>query len=128
MLLFVAVWVTDSAAYFTGMAIGKNKLAQVLSPKKTWEGAIGGFLGAFATVFVARALFFHGQLSLPLALGLGVLVGVVGQASDLCQSLVKRASGVKDSASLLPGHGGLFDRMDSFLLLAPVYYYLLRLS
>lgn len=124
-LLFVTVWVCDSAAYFTGMGLGRHKMAEVVSPKKTWEGAVGGLFGALAAVFAARAFFFSEVLSLPMAAAVGLLVGTVGQASDLCQSLVKRASGVKDSASLLPGHGGLFDRMDSFLLLAPLYYYLL---
>lgn len=125
-LLFVTVWVCDSAAYFTGKGLpGKYKMAEVVSPKKTWEGAAGGLIGALVAVFAARKLFFSEVLSVPMAAAVGLLVGTVGQASDLCQSLVKRASGVKDSASLLPGHGGMFDRMDSFLLLAPLYYYLL---
>lgn len=124
-LLFVTVWVCDSAAYFAGRSLGKHKLAEVISPKKTWEGAVGGLLGAFAAVFAARSWFLSDLLSVPTAFAVALLVGTVGQASDLCQSLVKRASGVKDSASLLPGHGGVFDRMDSLLLLTPLYYYLL---
>lgn len=124
-LLFVAVWVCDSAAYFAGRGLGRHKLAEVVSPKKTLEGAVGGLLGAFAAVFAMRSLFFSDIVSAQAAVAVALLVGVVGQASDLCQSLVKRASGVKDSASLLPGHGGVFDRMDSLLLLAPLYYYLL---
>ncbi|MBI3299534.1 MAG: phosphatidate cytidylyltransferase [Elusimicrobia bacterium] len=124
-LIFAAVWTCDSAAYFVGRGLGKHKLAEVISPKKTWEGAAGGLAGAFAAVFIARGLFLREVLSLPLAVGTALLVGTLGQVSDLAQSLVKRAAGAKDSSSLLPGHGGLFDRMDSFLLLAPAYYYLL---
>jgi len=124
-LLFAAVWTSDSAAYFTGMAIGKRRLAPVISPKKSWEGLVGGVLGAFAAVFIARKTFMGAQLPVPLAVGLSLLIGIGGQASDLSQSLIKRAAGVKDSASLLPGHGGIFDRMDAFLLLAPAVYYLL---
>lgn len=125
MLIFVTVWICDSTAYFTGRGFGRHKLAEVISPKKTWEGAVGGLVGAFVAVFAARGLFLHEELSIPLAVSVALLVGTLGQVSDLCQSLVKRAAGVKDSASLLPGHGGVFDRMDSFLLLAPGYYYLL---
>ena len=126
MLLFVAVWTCDSAAYFAGRSLGRHKLAEVISPKKTWEGAVGGLAGAFAAVCAARGLFLQDELGVGLAAAAALLVGTLGQVSDLCQSLVKRAAGVKDSASLLPGHGGIFDRMDSFLLLAPAYYYLLK--
>jgi len=123
-LLFASVWTTDSAAYFTGRAVGRHKLAEVISPKKTWEGAVGGLAGALAAVFIAQRFFLQDALN-PLTAGaLGLLIGVVGQISDLAQSLVKRAAGTKDSAALLPGHGGIFDRMDSFLFLAPLYYYL----
>lgn len=127
-LLFAAVWTCDSFAYFTGMSIGKRRLAPVISPKKSWEGLFGGVVGAFAAVFVARRFFLGSELTAPLAVGLSLLIGVGGQLSDLSQSLIKRAAGVKDSASLLPGHGGIFDRMDAFLLLAPAVYYLLLLS
>ncbi|MFH2201746.1 MAG: phosphatidate cytidylyltransferase [Elusimicrobiota bacterium] len=124
-LLFVAVWVTDSFAYFAGRALGRTKLAKVISPKKTWEGAAGGLLGAVATVWLARRFFMPDILSPFMAVGLGLLIGTLGQVSDLSQSLIKRAAGAKDSSHLLPGHGGVFDRMDSFLLLAPVFYYVL---
>lgn len=127
-LLFAAVWATDTAAYFAGRALGRRKLAAVVSPKKTWEGAAGGALAAVLAVWLARGFFPEGALPPVLALVLGLLIGVVGQLSDLCQSLVKRAAGAKDSGTLLPGHGGVFDRMDSFLLLAPLYYYVLLLA
>lgn len=125
--LFVSVWATDCFAYVAGKTLGRSKLAPVISPHKTWEGAAAGVLGAVLTFHLARRSFAAGLFSAPGALALGVLVGVVGQLSDLGQSLVKRASGVKDSSSLLPGHGGVFDRMDSFFLLAPLFYYALVL-
>jgi len=124
-LLFASVWTCDSFAYFVGRSIGKRKLAPVISPGKSWEGFFGGIIGAFIVVFIARKAFLSSILSVPLAVTIALLVGTVGQISDLSQSLVKRAAGAKDSASLLPGHGGIFDRMDAFLLLAPTVYYLL---
>ncbi len=124
-LLFVSIWVTDSFAYFTGNMIGRRKLARVISPKKTWEGAIAGTAGAVLAAMGMRAAVLPDAMTPLTALGLGLLIGVVGQLSDLGQSLVKRAAGAKDSASLLPGHGGVFDRMDSFLMLAPLFYYVL---
>lgn len=124
-LLFVSVWTCDSVAYFIGKTFGKRRLAPVISPKKSWEGFFGGLVGAFAVVFIARHTLMESMLSVPLAVSLALMVGLIGQVSDLSQSLVKRAAGAKDSASLLPGHGGIFDRMDAFLLLAPAAYYLL---
>jgi phosphatidate cytidylyltransferase len=124
-LLFASVWATDTLAYFSGRAFGKRKLAKVISPKKTWEGALGGLLGAVGTMWLARKFFLPDLYGATAAVGLGLLVGTIGQMSDLSQSLIKRAAGAKDSSSLLPGHGGIFDRMDSFLLLAPLYYYVL---
>ena len=124
LLLFAAVWATDSAAYAAGKLAGRSKLAEHLSPHKTWEGAAAGLLAALATAWMARRLFLSDILSPAAAVAAGLLVGVVGQLSDLAQSLVKRAAGVKDSATLLPGHGGVFDRFDSFFLLAPLWYHL----
>jgi len=124
-VLFASVWVTDTCAYFAGRMFGRRKLAKVISPKKTWEGAAGGLLGAVATFWLARKFFLPDLYGPSAAVGLGLLIGTVGQMSDLTQSLVKRAAGAKDSSTLLPGHGGIFDRMDSFLLLAPIYYYAL---
>ncbi|MEI8191486.1 MAG: phosphatidate cytidylyltransferase [candidate division NC10 bacterium] len=122
-LLFAAVWMTDTAAYAAGKAFGRSRMAPVISPKKSWEGAAAGLIAAVLTLWLGRKLFLADSLTPGLALALGLLVGTLGQASDIAQSLVKRASGVKDSSSLLPGHGGIFDRMDSFLLLAPAFYY-----
>ncbi|MBI5242439.1 MAG: phosphatidate cytidylyltransferase [Elusimicrobia bacterium] len=123
LLLFAGVWMTDIAAWAAGTALGRRKMAPVLSPKKSWEGAAAGLAAAILTLWLGRWLFLRETLGPGLALALGLLVGTLGQASDATESLVKRASGVKDSSGLLPGHGGVFDRMDSFFLLAPAFYY-----
>ncbi|HVA66767.1 MAG TPA: phosphatidate cytidylyltransferase [Elusimicrobiota bacterium] len=123
-LLFICVWVMDIAAYAIGKALGAHPLAPVLSPKKTWEGAAAGFLAALAASAIFSA-FDGGRVPMDEAMVLGVLVGVFGQLSDLAESLIKRAVGVKDSGAVLPGHGGIMDRFDSFLLAAPLFYYCL---
>lgn len=125
-MVFVAIWAMDCAAYAAGAGLGRRKLAPILSPKKTWEGAVAGFAAALATVAVFR-LFFPGMVSAPKALVLGALIGVAGQLSDLGESLIKRAVGAKDSGKLIPGHGGVMDRFDSFILCAPAVYYCLVL-
>lgn len=124
-LLFVTVWIMDTTAYVVGKNLGRHKLAAVISPGKTWEGALGGFAGALLTTTLAQRFWLPEALSPVQASALGVLLGVVGQASDLAESVVKRAVGAKDSSALLPGHGGVLDRFDSFLLAAPMMYYML---
>jgi phosphatidate cytidylyltransferase len=121
-LLFFVVWASDTAAYYTGSTIGRTPLAPQVSPKKTVEGAVGGVIGALAATFVARAWFMH-WLSLIDCLVLGLLLGVIGILGDLVESMLKRGAGVKDSASVVPGHGGILDRVDSVLYAAPVLYY-----
>jgi phosphatidate cytidylyltransferase len=128
LLLFVSVWCSDVAAYAAGSAFGSRRMAPVVSPKKTWEGAAAGFFAAMIASFLVGRALLPPTFAAWRVLGLGGLVGTLGQVSDLAQSLVKRASGVKDSSSLLPGHGGVFERMDSFLLLAPVFYYFVVLT
>ncbi|MDH4226175.1 MAG: phosphatidate cytidylyltransferase [Deltaproteobacteria bacterium] len=122
----VLVWSNDTFAYFTGKAIGKHKLAPVLSPGKSIEGLVGGLLGGVIAslcmnYFLGLGLY-HYEVAL-LTLGLGV-VSVYG---DLFESLLKRASGVKDSGNLIPGHGGLLDRIDSMVFVVPALYYYLEL-
>ncbi len=119
--LFIMIWLCDSAAYFLGTAFGKHKLFPRVSPKKSWEGAIAGFLFSVLGMIVMRELFLS-FLSLSQAVILGAVVGVVGQTGDLIESLFKRDAGVKDSSSLIPGHGGIFDRFDSLLFSAPFVY------
>lgn len=108
--LFAVVWATDSGAYFAGRALGGPKLWPAVSPKKTWSGAIGGIAAAVAVGLLLQA--FAGGGSLATAAVVAVVLSVVSQAGDLAESAMKRHFGVKDSGSLIPGHGGLMDRID----------------
>lgn len=119
--MLAAIWMCDSAAYFGGRAMGRHKLFERVSPKKTWEGALWGAAGAVATMLAAQALVLD-YLSPVHAVVLGLLVGTLGQLGDLAESLLKRDAGVKDSSTLLPGHGGVFDRFDSFIFVAPAFF------
>lgn len=121
-LLFLVVWASDTAAYYVGRLLGRHPLAPAVSPRKTVEGAVGGLAGALLAAFVARAWFMN-RLDVADCAILGVALGVVGMAGDLVESMLKRGAGVKDSARLVPGHGGLLDRVDSLLYAAPVLYY-----
>ncbi len=122
LLLFALVitWVGDSAAYFVGRAVGKHPLAPHLSPKKTWEGTIASFVGSLAV-----ALLFARWLSVPLPhlLAMAGVGNAAGQVGDLLESAYKRSAGVKDSGGLLPGHGGVLDRIDALILAIPVVWY-----
>jgi len=123
-LLFVLliVWCSDIGAYMTGRLIGGPKLAPAISPGKTWSGAIGGLAAAFVAGDLVAALLSPGDqpgFSWHSAV-LALLFGVVAQAGDLAESWVKRQAGVKDSSRLIPGHGGLLDRLDALLAVAPV--------
>lgn len=124
--LFVAIWGSDSGAYFVGRFLGRHKLCPRVSPKKTVEGAIGGILTAIALLALLNLYF--GMLPPVLVAPLGAAISVVGQIGDLMESLIKRHYGVKDSGSLIPGHGGVLDRFDSVMLAAPVMYYGLLLA
>ena len=123
LVLFVT-WVSDTTAFFVGRRFGRHKLAPVTSPGKTWEGTIGGICGglAMSTLFLAPT-----PLQLPLSPGqavlLGALTSILGQAGDLFESLFKRNLGVKDSGKLMPGHGGILDRIDSLIFAGIVVYY-----
>lgn len=119
--VFASIWLCDSAAYFTGRAVGRHKLFERVSPNKTWEGALAGFAAAVVAFLVARWLLLP-YLTFTQALVCGVIVGVFGQIGDLAESLLKRDAGVKDSSSLIPGHGGLLDRFDSLLFVSPLFY------
>ena len=121
LMLIVTVWVMDTAAYFLGKTFGRRQLSTI-SPKKTWEGAVAGFVAAIITAWGMSRLT-GGSVSPAFAAGAGVLIGIFGQASDITESMLKRAVGAKDSSSLLPGHGGILDRFDSYIFLAPVIYY-----
>jgi phosphatidate cytidylyltransferase len=125
-MFFAAVWATDTFAYIVGKTLGRHKMAPVLSPKKTWEGAVGGFLAALATTF-AFAHFMPDLFSWHTAAIIGAAIGVLGQLSGFSASMIKRWAGFKDSGKLLPGHGGFLDRFDSVLFSAPLVYWLLSM-
>ena len=119
----VAVYFGDTTAFYIGRAWGRRKLAPQISPAKTWEGGLGAVGGSLAGALIFKYLFFP-QLPLVHALPLGAGIGVLGQLGDLFESLIKRSAKVKDSGMLIPGHGGLLDRVDSVLFASPwVYYY-----
>ena len=123
--LLVVTFSSDTGAFFVGKAIGKRPLAPAISPNKTWEGAIGGFLAAIAAALIA-AWALDIDTDLPIIAVLGALMGVVGQAGDLFESKLKRLADVKESGRLLPGHGGILDRLDSIVFnLALVYYFVM---
>lgn len=124
LLPFFLAWTCDTAAYGVGRALGRTRLAPALSPRKSVEGAVGGFVAAVAAGLVAR-LWFAPYLTWIDALVLGVLVGFFAQVGDLVESLLKRDAETKDSSALIPGHGGVLDRFDSLLFAAPIVYYYL---
>ena len=123
-LIFLSSWGCDTCAYCVGMLIGKHKMAPVLSPKKSIEGAVGGVVGA-ALLGVIYAAATHGaMLEYAVICGVGALISMVG---DLAASAIKRNQGIKDYGKLIPGHGGILDRFDSVIFTAPVIYYLAKM-
>ena len=125
LLLMATIVISDSAQYYTGRAFGRSPLAPSISPKKTREGAIGGVVfGTLAMVIGARFVF--PATPWPLVTIAGLAVVVLGIAGDLFESLLKRSAGVKDSSALIPGHGGILDRIDSWLFAGPAYYVFVR--
>jgi phosphatidate cytidylyltransferase len=124
-LVMLTIMISDTAQYYTGRAFGRRPLAPAISPKKTIEGAIGGFVfGTIALVVIGA--FWAPQLGIGARLVLGVAVVALGIAGDLFESFLKRRAGVKDSSALIPGHGGVLDRIDALLFAAPVYYIVLK--
>lgn len=124
--LFVTLGVaflSDTVAYFFGRFLGKHKLYPAVSPKKTVEGAVGGIVGGVLSTVGFGSLFLLPELPIGHALVLGAVGSAVGQVGDLFESMLKRAYGVKDSGNLLPGHGGMLDRVDALLFVGPVVYY-----
>jgi phosphatidate cytidylyltransferase len=119
---FLVILGADAAAYYGGRAFGRHKLASNISPGKTWEGAIAGMLASLLLAVSAHYWFFP-ELPTRFALVLAALMNVVGVIGDLTESALKRSAGAKDTAQILPGHGGVLDRIDSLLFNAPVIYY-----
>ena len=124
-LLMLTVMVSDTAQYYTGRAFGRRPLAPAISPKKTIEGALGGFV--FGTVFfVVLGRWWVPGMPPIFRAGLGLALVALGIAGDLFESMLKRSAGVKDSSALIPGHGGILDRIDALLFAAPIYYIFLK--
>ena len=127
---FVLAFLSDTGAYFTGLSFGKHKLAPVISPKKTVEGVIGGVAGAVLGMLLYCAvlqLFFKFQVNYFYAVIYGILGSAAGVFGDLCFSVIKRQTGIKDYGKLFPGHGGILDRFDSMMVVAPLVEVLILL-
>jgi phosphatidate cytidylyltransferase len=123
--IFGVVWLGDAAALVVGTLIGRHKLAPSISPRKTIEGAVGGLLGSLCGAILG-GLWFLGHFTLTQCLAVGGMLAILGQLGDLSESLLKRSTGVKDSGVLIPGHGGILDKVDGILFGAPaLYYYIL---
>jgi phosphatidate cytidylyltransferase len=122
---FVVIFASDIGAYFGGRAFGKHKLAPAISPGKTIEGLIAGLLFAAGGAALATLTFFE-ELPYLVSIPLAIVLASVGVLGDLCESAIKRGAGAKDAASILPGHGGFLDRLDSLLFGAPILYYFAR--
>jgi len=125
LLALAGTWAFDTLGYIVGVSVGRIRITPHLSPKKSLEGLLGGLAGAVLAAYAF--VLITGAAPLGLVLLLGLLTGVAAQAGDLIVSALKRFAGVKDAGSLLPGHGGILDRFDSFMLTAPVVYYLVQI-
>lgn len=124
--IFIFTWINDTGAYCTGMLFGKHRLFERISPKKSWEGSIGG--GIFSVIAAVVMAHFFPFMSLGVWIGLALTIVVFGTLGDLTESLLKRTLGIKDSGNILPGHGGMLDRFDSTLMAVPaavVYLYII---
>ncbi len=122
---FLVVMGSDVGAYYVGKNLGKHKLAPNISPGKTWEGFIGGILLSIIFAALSTLLFFS-ELPYAISIPLAIVMSLVGVGGDLAESAMKRGAGAKDAANILPGHGGLLDRLDSLLFNAPILYYFAR--
>lgn len=124
--LLLVTWASDTGAYYVGTLYGRHRLAPTISPKKTYEGLMGGLVGAIVAAYAIRWWFLP-QLSSLDCLVLGTLLTLTGLWGDLTESAMKRSVGIKDSGGILPGHGGMLDRLDSLLFTAPAFYYYVTL-
>lgn len=121
-LFFIVIFAGDTGAYYTGRTLGRRKLAPKISPGKTWEGVVGGLAGNVLAALIAHYTFFP-ELPIAHAIPLSLVMGILGITGDLCESMIKRGAKAKDAGKLIPGHGGLLDRLDSMLFNAPALYY-----
>jgi phosphatidate cytidylyltransferase len=122
---FFMLWSNDTGAYITGVLIGKHKLFEKISPKKTWEGSFGGLIFTLIAAYIIS--IFYNELNLLQWFGFAAIIVVFGTYGDLAESLFKRRTGVKDSGTILPGHGGMLDRFDSALFAAPMIFLYLKI-
>jgi len=125
MTLYFLVWLGDSAAYFFGSIFGKHKLAPTISPNKTIEGAVFNIIFNVVGVYLGNYLFLHSLTTFHIVI-IGLTTGLAGLVGDLIESLWKRCAGIKDSANLIPGHGGILDRLDSLVLSSPILYFYIK--
>lgn len=123
-LLYLSVWFSDSMAYYIGSSIGRKKLCPSISPNKTVEGAIGSVIGGILGVLTAKYVFSMPDLSIFAVILIGTVMGLSAMIGDLIESMFKRDAGVKDSSDILPGHGGILDKLDGLLVAGPVLYFL----
>lgn len=126
LFFFVVMFASDIGAFFAGKALGKHKLAPSISPGKTWEGSLGGVAAACGFAALSTYLFFP-ELVYSASVPLGGAMAIIGGLGDLAESAMKRGAKTKDAANILPGHGGILDRLDSLLMNAPILYYFARL-
>ena len=128
LFIFILTWTFDTFAYLLGKKFGKQKIMPSISPKKSWEGFIGGFV---STIVVSSILFkinfFSELVSLPLLVSIGIILPFTATLGDFLESYFKRQAGVKDSGNFIPGHGGMLDRMDAFTITIPIIYILTNL-
>lgn len=125
--LLLVTWASDTGAYYVGTLYGRHRLAPTISPKKTYEGLVGGLIGAILVAYTARWWFLPELTGLD-CLALATLLTITGLWGDLTESAMKRSAGMKDSGGILPGHGGMLDRLDSLLFTAPVFYYYVTMA
>jgi phosphatidate cytidylyltransferase len=124
---FILIWTNDTFAYLIGVKFGKNKLFERVSPKKSWEGSFGGFLFSIIVAYILSLFFI--DLNTMEWIGMAIIIVVFGSIGDLIESLFKRSLNIKDSGNILPGHGGILDRLDAVLIAAPfVFFYLLLIN
>lgn len=125
--LFIGVWICDTVAYFFGTRFGKHRLYEQVSPKKSVEGAVAGFVGVVLFYFIILQSKYLPEMSVQMAVILALVVGIFGQIGDLVESWLKRTVQIKDSSAIIPGHGGVLDRFDSMLFVAPLTYIAIQL-
>lgn len=127
-LLYVSVWLADSMAYYIGKYFGRNKLYSSVSPNKTIEGALGSVLGGMVGALLIQSMLDISDMTATGAIMTGAVLGIATIIGDLIESMFKRDAGVKDSSSLIPGHGGLLDKLDGMLVAGPILYFIVRYS